>query len=186
MNRDFFPSKTLIVEDNSTFRMTFKEVLCKTFPFMVVEEARDAAEATEKIGTFVPDLVFMDIRLPGETGFELTRRIKARHPEMLVVILTDYNLPEYRTAAFDSGADDFVVKGTLNPAALEALVRSLLFLGRFTMNDADSEEVDALCPECGNAFKIFIDRIIADGKDPEPKIKDPCPVCGCGECKIGK
>ncbi|MBW2195757.1 MAG: response regulator, partial [Deltaproteobacteria bacterium] len=49
----------------------------------------------------------------GETGFELTRRIKARHPEMLVVILTDYNLPEYRTAAFNSGADDFVVKGTL-------------------------------------------------------------------------
>ncbi|MBW2266561.1 MAG: response regulator transcription factor [Deltaproteobacteria bacterium] len=178
--------KTLVVEDSAAFRQAFTEALRRTFPHMFIQEAVDGVEAIERVEAFMPDLVFMDIRLPGETGFELTRRIKARHPEMLVVILTDYNLPEYRTAAFNSGADDFVVKGTLDPAALEALVRSFLLLGRFAINDADSEEVDALCPECGNAFKIFIDRIITDGKDPEPKIKDPCPVCGCGECKIGK
>ena len=117
--------RTLIVEDNPTFRKTFKEVLCKKFPSMMVEEAMDGVEATEKVETFLPDLVFMDVRLPGETGLELTKKIKVSHPEIHIIILADHNLPEYRKAAFDSGADDFVVKGSLNPAAIEALVKSI-------------------------------------------------------------
>jgi DNA-binding NarL/FixJ family response regulator len=117
--------RILIVEDNAVFRNTFKEVLCKKFPFMVVEEAMNGAEAMEKVETFLPELVFMDIRLPGETGLELTKKIKASHPQILIIILTDYDLPEYRKAALDNGADDFVVKGSLNPAAIEALVKSI-------------------------------------------------------------
>jgi hypothetical protein len=54
------------------------------------------------------------------------------------------------------------------------------------MKETDEEEVDALCPECGNAFKLYVDRIIADGKEPEKRVKEPCPVCGCGDCKIAK
>lgn len=127
MNRHFFPSKTLIVEDNSTFRKAFKRVLRKRFPLMAVEEARDAAEALEKVEMFLPQLVFMDVSLPGESGLELTKKIKASHPEVFIIILTDYNLPEYREAAFDSGADDFIVKGSLNPAAIEALLKSNVF-----------------------------------------------------------
>jgi CheY-like chemotaxis protein len=118
--------RTLIVEDNSTFRKTFKEVLCKQFPSMMVEEAMDGVEATEKVETFLPDLVFMDIRLPGETGLELTKKIRVSHPEIHIIILTDYNLPEYQKAAFDSGANDFVVKGSLNAAAIEVLVKSIV------------------------------------------------------------
>ena len=125
MNQNFFHMRTLIVQDNATFRKTFKEVLSQKFPFMVVEEAMHGVEAMEKLETFLPDLVFMDVRLPGETGLELTKKIKASHPDILIIILTDYNLPEYRKAAFDSGADDFVVKGSLNPAAIEALVKSI-------------------------------------------------------------
>ena len=117
--------RTLIVEDNATFRKTFRDVLCKIFPFMVVEEAMDGVEATEKVETFLPDLVFMDVRLPGESGLELTKKIKVSHPEIHIIILTNYNLPEYRKAAFESGADDFVVKDSLNAAAIEALVKSI-------------------------------------------------------------
>ena len=117
--------RTLIVEDNATLRKTFKEVLRKKFPSMVIEEAMDGTEATEKVETFLPHLVFMDIRLPGETGLELTKKIRVSHPEMHIIVLTDYNLPEYRKAAFDSGADDSVVKGSLNAPAIEALVKSI-------------------------------------------------------------
>jgi DNA-binding NarL/FixJ family response regulator len=117
--------RTLIVEDNETFRRTFKEVLCKKYPFMIVEEALDGEEAQKKVETFLPDLVFMDVRLPGQTGLELTRKIKAMNPKIHVIILTDYNLPEYREAAFDSGADDFLIKGSLDPAAIDRLVQSL-------------------------------------------------------------
>lgn len=117
--------RTLIVEDNATFRKTFRKVLFKTFPSMVVEEAMDGVEATKKVETFLPDLVFMDIRLPGETGLEVTKKIKVSHPEIHIIILTNYNLPEYRKAAFDSGANDFILKESLNAAAVEELVKSI-------------------------------------------------------------
>ncbi len=130
--------KMLVVEDNVAFSQTFTEALRKLFPYMFVEEASDGIEAMDRLETFMPDLIFMDIRLPGETGLELTRKIKARHPEILIVILTDHNLPEYRTVAFEKGADDFVVKGSLNPAALERLIRSYLFRKEETMGKQNS------------------------------------------------
>jgi DNA-binding NarL/FixJ family response regulator len=117
--------KTLIVEDNVTFREAFKEVLCKLFSSVIVEEAIDGSQALSKVESFSPDLIFMDVRLPGETGLEITRKIKASHPHIAIVVLTDYDLPEYREAALESGADDFVVKGSLNPPAIAALVKSI-------------------------------------------------------------
>ena len=117
--------KTLIVEDSATFRKTFKDALCKRYTSMVTEEALDGTEAMQKIRTFLPDLVFMDIRLPGESGLELTQRIKASHPEIAIVILTAYDLPEYREAAYDGGADAFIPKSSLNLADIAALIESI-------------------------------------------------------------
>jgi hypothetical protein len=54
------------------------------------------------------------------------------------------------------------------------------------MEEEEKEEVDFLCPECGHGFKAHIDRILADDKNSDQHISEPCPVCGCGECKIGK
>jgi hypothetical protein len=54
------------------------------------------------------------------------------------------------------------------------------------MEEQKQEEVDALCPECGHGFKAYVDRVLADGNRPDQHIDEPCPVCGCGECKIGK
>jgi DNA-binding NarL/FixJ family response regulator len=125
MDQRFLALKTLIVEDNVTFREAFKEVLCKLFSSAIVEEAANGTQALQIIETFSPDLVFMDVRLPGETGLELTKKIKESHPHIAIVVLTDYDLPEYREAAFESGADDFVVKGSLNPPAIAALVKSI-------------------------------------------------------------
>ena len=117
--------KTLIVEDSAAFRKTFKDALCKRFPFMVIEEALDGTEAIQKIKTSLPDLVFMDIRLPGESGLELTERIKASHPEIAIIILTAYDLPEYREAAYNGGADAFIPKSSLNLADIAALIESI-------------------------------------------------------------
>jgi len=121
--------KTLIVEDSAVFRKAFKEALCKRFPFMAVEEALDGKAALEKVISFLPDLVFMDIRLPGESGLELTRRIKTSHPNIAIIILTDHDLPEYREAARNGGADAFVPKGSLNLTDIGALIDSI-FPGR--------------------------------------------------------
>ncbi len=117
--------KTLIVEDNPTFRKAFKSVLCDLYTSMEVVEAADGQEALREIDTMPPDLVFMDVRLPGETGFALTRTIKARHPEIVILIITDYNLPEYREAALESGADGFVSKESLTPPTISEWVESV-------------------------------------------------------------
>jgi len=50
----------------------------------------------------------------------------------------------------------------------------------------DHEQHDALCPECGHAFKAFVDRLVKPEPADRQKEKIQCPVCGCGECRIGK
>jgi len=103
-------SRALIVEDNATFRQMLKEILLDRFPEMQIAEDQDGSEIIEEIEMFRPDIVFMDIRLPAENGLDLARKVKTRHPEIKVVILTSYDLPEYREAARQSKADDFVTK----------------------------------------------------------------------------
>jgi len=91
---------------------------------MAIDQAVDGTEAMQKIKTFLPDLVFMDIRLPGESGLELTGRIKASHPEIAIIILTAYDLPEYREAAYDGGTDAFIPKRSLKLADIAAFIES--------------------------------------------------------------
>ena len=102
--------KTLIVDDNVTFRQMLKESLYSRFPKMEIEEEPDGRDLFNKIDTFDPKIVFMDIRLPGENGLELTKKIKENYPGIIIVILTSYDLPEYRQAARESMADYFVLK----------------------------------------------------------------------------
>ncbi len=102
--------KTLIVEDNATFREMIKEILHSRFPTMKIEEEPDGSELFGKMDAFHPDIVLMDIRLPGENGLDLTKKIKMIYPDVTVVILTSYDLPEYRQAAHQSNADHFISK----------------------------------------------------------------------------
>ncbi len=73
---------------------------------------------------FLPQLIFMDIRLPGENGLSLTKKIKARYPAMQVIVLTSYDNPEYRDAALQSGASHFVSKDSLNFEEIATLIKS--------------------------------------------------------------
>jgi DNA-binding NarL/FixJ family response regulator len=125
-NREKAVCKTLLVEDNHSFRRDLKDLLSQEFPFMVVEEAADGTEAMEKVEGFVPDLIFMDIKLPREDGLKLTRRIKSGRAEMVIVIFTGYDLPEYRMAARQSGADYFLSKQSSTRKEILTLVQSIL------------------------------------------------------------
>ena len=100
-------------------------MLSERFPAMGVEEAEDGEEALEKIEAAVPHLVFMDIKLPGENGLEVTRKIKARYAEIRVVILTSFDLPEYREAAKQHGADYFLSKEASTREDILTLVESI-------------------------------------------------------------
>ncbi len=116
--------RILVVEDNSFFRQGLREGLQLSFPGVVVDEAATGAEALERVKAFSPDLIFMDIRLPGESGLAVTQKIKAAYPEIIIFILSNYDTPEYRHAAIRYGADHFVAKESFNRMRLEELVRS--------------------------------------------------------------
>ncbi len=118
--------KILLVEDDPHFRKALKEELAESFPSIAIDEASGSEEALEKSDSFRPQLVFMDIRLPGESGLQVTRKIKVKHPEINVVMMTSYDLPEYREAASEYGASHFFVKGTSDANEIRALVKSHL------------------------------------------------------------
>jgi DNA-binding NarL/FixJ family response regulator len=116
--------RILIVDDTDTFRQILKTTLQVSFPTIAIHEAADGGEALREVDAFLPDLIFMDIKLPGVNGLELTRKIKAAHPNITIFILTSYDIPEYQEAAFQYGADRFLPKTSLNPVELEELVKS--------------------------------------------------------------
>lgn len=92
--------RVLIVEDNRNFREIFRNQLYEYFPSVVIEEAENGEEAWQKIKGTPPHLILIDIRLPGLNGLLLTQRIKTDFPNIHIAILTSYNHPEYRQAAF--------------------------------------------------------------------------------------
>ena len=102
---------TLLVEDNVEFRRELSDLLLAYFPMIGIEEAGSSADALSKVEYLRPDLIFMDIRLPGENGLEVTKKIKQVYTYVVIVILTSYDMPEYRQQAFKNGADCFISKG---------------------------------------------------------------------------
>ena len=117
--------KVLLVEDNRIYRETFKDNLRQHFPVVSVSEAGNADEALQKIRGTPPDLIFMDIRLPGTNGLQLTQMIKKEYPKIAIAILTGYDVLEYRQAAAQYGACGFLVKESLKWEEVEALVKSI-------------------------------------------------------------
>lgn len=116
--------RVLIVEDNTLFRQLFKETLHNRFPSVEIYEAIDGEEALLQVEIFRPNLIFMDIRLPGENGLELTRKIKTLYPNIIVIILTGYDLPEYREAS-SRYADHFFSKDSSTTENIFTLVESI-------------------------------------------------------------
>src|SRR5512136_610427 len=113
--------RTLVVEDNPLVRDSLKGLFTRHFSSMIVEEASDGKEAMEKVGSFQPDLIIMDLRLPDESGLELTKKIKITNPNIKVVILTGHHYPGYKEMAAQYGADGFLVKGGASKEILEAV-----------------------------------------------------------------
>jgi len=118
--------RILIVEDNVSFRQSLKEILHLKFPSIVIDEAADGNEALKKVDTFLPDLIFMDINLPGENGLLLTQKIKKDHSEIIICIITSYDLPQYKEAALQCGASCFITKDSLVWKEIEALIKAII------------------------------------------------------------
>ena len=101
---------TLLVEENVIYRQVLSDALLLRFPLIGVDEAGNWSEALSKVEYQRPDLIFMDIQLPGENGLDVIKEIKRVYSEIVIVILTNSSLLKYRQQAIRNGADYFISK----------------------------------------------------------------------------
>jgi len=102
--------KVLIVDDQALIRAGFRMILDAQPDLEVVGEAADGSTAIDAVRTLRPDVVLMDIRMPGVDGIEATRRLTELNMPSKIVILTTYDLDEYVFDALAAGASGFLLK----------------------------------------------------------------------------
>ncbi len=112
--------RVLIVDDQLRARQSLKALLATMPEVRDIREAEGATEAVQSVDELKPDVVLMDVVMPGMDGLMATRLIKSVHPKTRVVILTLY--PEYRQEALAAGADRFVTKGGPSQELFDALL----------------------------------------------------------------
>ncbi len=118
--------RLLIVDDHEVVRLGLKSLLEHHPQFEVVGEAGNAKDAIELVGHLKPDIVLMDIRLPGTSGIEACEEITRNFPETRVVMLTSYAEDEMLFSAIRAGASGYVLK----QIGGDDLIRALEAVGR--------------------------------------------------------
>ena len=117
------PVRVLLADDQELLRTGFRMILSAQPDLEVVGEAVDGADAVRQAGRLRPDVVLMDVRMPGMDGIEATAEITAAHP-IRVLVLTTFDLDEYAFAALRAGASGFLLKD-VPPDALAGAIRSV-------------------------------------------------------------
>lgn len=112
--------RVLIVDDQEPFRSAARMVVELTDGFEFAGEAATGEEGIALVGELVPDLVLMDIKMPGMDGLEATRRIVSEEEGAKVVVLSTYEAAEYEQLALEAGAIAFISKSDFGPDELTA------------------------------------------------------------------
>jgi DNA-binding NarL/FixJ family response regulator len=114
------PVRVLIVDDQEPFRSAAQLVVSLVDGFEVVGEAPTGEDGVRLAAELLPDLVLMDINMPGIDGLEATRRIVSAQPAIRVLVLSTYEAGEYEPLARAAGAVGFVSKSEFGPDHLLA------------------------------------------------------------------
>lgn len=110
--------QVLICDDQQAFRAAAREVVNATNGFEVVGEVETGEESVVAAGRLHPDLVLMDVHLPGIDGLEASRRIRAADPKVAVLLLSTYDPEEVTARIAGSGAIAFISKAAFGPDGL--------------------------------------------------------------------
>ena len=111
----------LIVDDQMPFRAVARTVVGLTDGFTVAGEAESGEDAVAQVAATTPDLVLMDINLPGISGIEATRRIHAANPSVSVILLSTYDETDLPADAREVGALAYVHKEDFGPSVMRDL-----------------------------------------------------------------
>ena len=113
--------KIILVDDHHLVRDGIKSLLSHTADIEIVGEASDGTELFEKLPSLKPDIVIMDISLPGKSGIEITRQICQEYPEIRVLMLSMYNSEDFIFNSIKAGAKGYLPKNTTRNELLEAI-----------------------------------------------------------------
>lgn len=117
--------RIVIVDDHPYIRQGVSNVLAYQPDIEVVGEAKNAAELFRNLEVLRPDVILLDIKMPGSNGIEVTRRLKQQENPAKVIILTTYEKEEYLVDAIKAGAEGYLLKSA-SPSVLAAAIRKVI------------------------------------------------------------
>ncbi len=159
----------LLVDDHPVVIEGLRKVLATTPDISVTGEARDASTALERVKTLRPDVILLDLRMPGASGIQTVRRIREQGGTSAVIILTSYGDQAYVRQALEAGADGYLLKST-PPEQLIAAIRAAS-RGRRQLSP---ELIDGLIEEFGGLAREQTSRV-ADLSPDDLEILRPPP-----------
>jgi DNA-binding NarL/FixJ family response regulator len=118
-------ARLLIVDDHEIFRRGLRALLEPSLEWQICGEAVDGIDAIEQCKLLKPDIVVLDVSMPRLNGLEAARLIRKETPEPRIVMITQHDSPQIRTAAIEAGAQAFVTKSAVGSELVSAL-RNLL------------------------------------------------------------
>ncbi len=113
--------RVFLADDHLILREGIRSLLGKVSDIVVVGEAGDGRETVAKVEQLVPDVVLMDITMPGMSGLEATKQIKQKCPQVKVLILTIHETNQYLSQMLQAGASGYVVKTTAASELISAI-----------------------------------------------------------------
>jgi two-component system nitrate/nitrite response regulator NarL len=120
------PIRVLLADDHRHAREGMREIVSADPGFVIVGEAESGEKALELVGTDGPDLVLMDVHMPGMGGFEAVKAIKSAYPQVKIVMVTVSDDPAHLFEALKKGAQGYLLKN-LNPSAWRDYLRAVAF-----------------------------------------------------------
>lgn len=119
------PIRIMLVDDQALLRVGFRMVLDAEDDFSVVAEASTGEQAITVAANVRPQVILMDVRMPGLDGIEATRQIMAAQPQTRIIILTTFDLDEYAFGGLRAGASGYLLKSS-EPGELVAAIRTVV------------------------------------------------------------
>lgn len=121
--------RLLIVDDHEIFRRGLRALLEPSSEWQICGEAVDGVDAVEQCKSLQPDIVVLDVSMPRLNGLEAARLIRREKPDSQIVIITQHDSPQIRSAALEAGAQAFVTKSAVGSELITAL-RKLIQTGK--------------------------------------------------------
>jgi DNA-binding NarL/FixJ family response regulator len=115
--------KVAIADDHDIFRDGLKRLLKKLKPLQlqIIGDVSNGAAVIELVKITSPDLIFMDVQMPGMDGIATTKRIKSTNPEVKIIAITTFNNPSTVKSMLDAGVDGYLLKNTTKEEIAEAI-----------------------------------------------------------------